>query len=168
MSCLACINREIFKNVSTVVHSGSSGDSAVVGSCKTSCRSPTKAASAYTAPTPTNSSSQATNIPNTLQDVDKLEPQQQYIQKQENQALLQPEIVADNVPNAMLDGNTFVNPFAPPSTSADESSTSQYVDPSNMHMFYQPYPHENKWTKDHPLEQVIGEPSQPVLTRNQL
>ncbi|GJV23949.1 copia protein [Tanacetum coccineum] len=38
----------------------------------------------------------------------------------------------------------------------------------NMHTFYQPYPHEFQWTKDHPLEQVIGEPSRPVLTRNQL
>nr|GEY89359.1 copia protein [Tanacetum cinerariifolium] len=37
-----------------------------------------------------------------------------------------------------------------------------------MHMFYQPYPHEFQWTKDYPLEQVIGEPSGPVLTRNQL
>nr|GFD37687.1 retrovirus-related Pol polyprotein from transposon TNT 1-94 [Tanacetum cinerariifolium] len=37
-----------------------------------------------------------------------------------------------------------------------------------MHTFYQPYPHEFQWTKDHPLEQGIGEPSQPVLTRNQL
>nr|GEW46386.1 retrovirus-related Pol polyprotein from transposon TNT 1-94 [Tanacetum cinerariifolium] len=37
-----------------------------------------------------------------------------------------------------------------------------------MHTFYQPYPHEFQWTKDHPLEQVIGEPSQPILTRNQL
>nr|GEX99018.1 Gag-Pol polyprotein [Tanacetum cinerariifolium] len=27
---------------------------------------------------------------------------------------------------------------------------------------------EPQWTKDHPLEQVIGEPSRPVLTRNQL
>ncbi|GJU42909.1 hypothetical protein Tco_1195866 [Tanacetum coccineum] len=35
-------------------------------------------------------------------------------------------------------------------------------------MFYQPYPHEYQWTKDHPLEQVIGEPSRPVLIRNQL
>ncbi|GJT04865.1 retrovirus-related pol polyprotein from transposon TNT 1-94 [Tanacetum coccineum] len=68
----------------------------------------------------------------------------------------------------MFDENTFVNPFATPSTSAAESSTSQYVDPSNMHTFYQPYPHEYQWTKDHPLEQVIGEPSRPVLTRNQL
>ncbi|GKC49705.1 retrovirus-related pol polyprotein from transposon TNT 1-94 [Tanacetum coccineum] len=68
----------------------------------------------------------------------------------------------------MFDDNTFVNRFATPSTSAAESSSSQYVDPSNMHMFYQPYPYEYQWTKDHPLEQVIGEPSRPVLTRNQL
>nr|GFC27261.1 Gag-Pol polyprotein [Tanacetum cinerariifolium] len=46
--------------------------------------------------------------------------------------------------------------------------TSHDVDPSNMHTFYQPYPHEFQWNKNHPLEQVIGEPSRPVLTRNQL
>ncbi|GJT25389.1 retrovirus-related pol polyprotein from transposon TNT 1-94 [Tanacetum coccineum] len=85
-----------------------------------------------------------------------------------NQALLQPEIVADNVPNALFDGDVFENPFAPPSTSAAESSSLQYVDSSNMKMFYQPYPYEYQWTKDHPLEQVIGEPSRPVLTWNQL
>ncbi|GJS19137.1 retrovirus-related pol polyprotein from transposon TNT 1-94 [Tanacetum coccineum] len=86
-----------------------------------------------TAPTPINSSSQATNIPNTSQDVDELEPEQKHLQQQDNQASLQPKIVVNNVPNAMLDGNTFVNPFAPPSTSDAESSSSQYVDPSNMH-----------------------------------
>nr|GEW78180.1 hypothetical protein [Tanacetum cinerariifolium] len=47
---------------------------------------------ADTAPTPTNSSSHATNIPITSQDVDELNP------------------------NAMFDGNSFVNPFANPST----------------------------------------------------
>nr|GFA88005.1 hypothetical protein [Tanacetum cinerariifolium] len=51
---------------------------------------------------------------------------------------------------------------------AAESSSSQNVDPSNMHTFYQPYPHEFQWTKDYPLEQVIGEPSRLVLIRNQL
>ncbi|GKF07319.1 hypothetical protein Tco_0041543, partial [Tanacetum coccineum] len=86
------------------------------------------------APTPTNSSSQATNFPNTSQDVDELVTQQHH------------------VPNTMLHENTFVNPFATPSTSAAESSSSQYVDPSNMHTFYQPYPHKYQWTKDHPLE----------------
>ncbi|GKC69406.1 putative ribonuclease H-like domain-containing protein [Tanacetum coccineum] len=90
-----------------------------------------------TAPTPTNSSSQATNIPTISQDVYELE-QQQHVQQQDNQASLQPEIVADNVPNAILDGNMFVNPFAPPSTSAAESSSSQYVDPSNMHTTMEP------------------------------
>nr|GFB16814.1 putative ribonuclease H-like domain-containing protein [Tanacetum cinerariifolium] len=84
---------------------------------------------ADTAPTPTNSSSHATNIPITSQDVDELNP------------------------NVMVDGNTFINPFANPSTSAAESSSSQNVDPSNMHTFYQPYPYEFQWTKDHPLEQ---------------
>ncbi|GJS30325.1 retrovirus-related pol polyprotein from transposon TNT 1-94 [Tanacetum coccineum] len=89
---------------------------------------------ADTAPTPTNSSSPATNFPNTLQYVDELETQQQHS------------------PNAMLDGNTFVNHFATPSTSSAKSSSSQYVDPLNMHTFYQPYLHEYQWTKDHPLE----------------
>nr|GEV55497.1 Gag-Pol polyprotein [Tanacetum cinerariifolium] len=70
-------------------------------------------------PIPTNSSSHATNIPITSQDVDELNS------------------------NAMVDGNTFANS----STSAAALSSSQ---------------------NDHPLEQVIGEPSRPVLTRNQL
>nr|GFC15040.1 hypothetical protein [Tanacetum cinerariifolium] len=61
--------------------------------------------------------------------------------------------------NAMVDGNTFFNPFANPSISAAAASSLQNVDPSNMHTFYQPYPYEFQWTKDHPLEQVIGEPS---------
>nr|GEX43580.1 retrovirus-related Pol polyprotein from transposon TNT 1-94 [Tanacetum cinerariifolium] len=123
---------------------------------------------AETTPTPTNSSSQATNFPNTSQDVDGLKTQQQHAQQQGNQDPLQPKTVADNVSNAMFDENTFVNPFATPSTSAAKSSSSQYVDPSNMHTFYQPYPHEFQWTKDHPLEQVIEEPSRTLLTRNQL
>nr|GEY42600.1 retrovirus-related Pol polyprotein from transposon TNT 1-94 [Tanacetum cinerariifolium] len=50
-----------------------------------------------------------------------------------------------------------------------EAMYDDYIgDPSNMHTFYKPYPHEFQWTKDHPLEQVIEEPSRPVLTRNQL
>nr|GEV86085.1 hypothetical protein [Tanacetum cinerariifolium] len=130
--------------------------------------STTSTSIADTAPTPTNSSSQAINFPISSQDVDGLETQQQHVQQQGNQASLQSETIADNVPNAMFDVNTFVNPFATSSISSTESSSSQYVDPSNMHKFYQPYHHEFQWTKDHPLEQVIGEPSRPVLTKNQL
>nr|GEY12867.1 uncharacterized mitochondrial protein AtMg00810-like [Tanacetum cinerariifolium] len=83
---------------------------------------------ADTAPTPTNSSSLATNFPNTSQDVDELNSQQQHTQQQGHHAHLQSETVADNVSNAMYDGNTFVNPFVNPSISAAESSSSQNID----------------------------------------
>nr|GEY58869.1 retrovirus-related Pol polyprotein from transposon TNT 1-94 [Tanacetum cinerariifolium]GEY59578.1 retrovirus-related Pol polyprotein from transposon TNT 1-94 [Tanacetum cinerariifolium] len=36
-----------------------------------------------------------------------------------------------------------------------DASTS-FHDPSNVHTFYQPYSHEKKWTKDHPLYKIIG------------
>nr|GEY83838.1 retrovirus-related Pol polyprotein from transposon TNT 1-94 [Tanacetum cinerariifolium] len=78
--------------------------------------STTSTSIADTASTPKNSSSQATNFPNSSQDVDGLKTQQQHAQQQGNQALLQFKTVADNVPNAMFDANTFVNPFATPST----------------------------------------------------
>ncbi|GJV06803.1 retrovirus-related pol polyprotein from transposon TNT 1-94 [Tanacetum coccineum] len=37
-----------------------------------------------------------------------------------------------------------------------------------MHTFYQHHPSRHRWTKDHPLEQVIGNPSQSIRTRRQL
>nr|GEW09795.1 retrovirus-related Pol polyprotein from transposon TNT 1-94 [Tanacetum cinerariifolium] len=77
--------------------------------------STTSTSIADSAPTPTNSSCHATNFPNTSQDVDELNSQQQHAQQQGNQAYLQSETVAENVPNAMFDANTFVNPFATPS-----------------------------------------------------
>nr|GEW52162.1 hypothetical protein [Tanacetum cinerariifolium] len=48
-----------------------------------------------------------------------------------------------------------------------DASTS-FHDPSNVHTFYQPYPHEKKWTKDHPLHRIIGDPKSSVRTRGQL
>ncbi|GJY51315.1 retrovirus-related pol polyprotein from transposon TNT 1-94 [Tanacetum coccineum] len=47
-------------------------------------------------------------------------------------------------------------------------TSSRHVDSSNMHTFYQHHPSAQRWTKDHPLEQVIGNPSQSVRTRRQL
>ncbi|GJR64440.1 retrovirus-related pol polyprotein from transposon TNT 1-94, partial [Tanacetum coccineum] len=48
----------------------------------------------------------------------------------------------------------------------DASTT--FHDPSNVHTFYQPYPHEKKWTKDHPLHKIIGDPKSNVRIRGQL
>nr|GEX15808.1 Gag-Pol polyprotein [Tanacetum cinerariifolium] len=48
-----------------------------------------------------------------------------------------------------------------------DASTS-FHDSSNVHTFYQSYPHEKKWTKDHPLHKIIGDLKSSVRTRGQL
>nr|GEX47636.1 integrase, catalytic region, zinc finger, CCHC-type, peptidase aspartic, catalytic [Tanacetum cinerariifolium] len=48
----------------------------------------------------------------------------------------------------------FINIFSTPVQDQRETS-SRHVDSSNMHTFYQRYPSKHRWTKDHPLEQVI-------------
>nr|GEU54602.1 retrovirus-related Pol polyprotein from transposon TNT 1-94 [Tanacetum cinerariifolium] len=74
----------------------------------------------------------------------------------------------------LLNGSSQVvsKSFAVASTNAHNQqrgeTSSRHVDSSNMHTFYQHHPSEHRWTKDHPLEQVIGNPSQFVRTRHQL
>ncbi|GJW01348.1 retrovirus-related pol polyprotein from transposon TNT 1-94 [Tanacetum coccineum] len=75
--------------------------------------------------------------------------------------------VETNKEVAMFDSDTFTNPFAPLDTSSAESS-SRIVDTSNMHSFQQPPIYTKRWTKDHPLVTIIGDPSKPVSTRRQL
>nr|GEU62981.1 integrase, catalytic region, zinc finger, CCHC-type, peptidase aspartic, catalytic [Tanacetum cinerariifolium] len=48
-----------------------------------------------------------------------------------------------------------------------DASTS-FHNPSNVHTFYQPYPHEKNWTKDHPLHKISGDLKSSVRTRGQL
>nr|GFC44258.1 hypothetical protein [Tanacetum cinerariifolium] len=48
------------------------------------------------------------------------------------------------------------------------NASTSFHDPSNVHTFYQPYPHEKKWTKDHPLHKIIGDLKSSVSTRGQL
>nr|GFC71609.1 Gag-Pol polyprotein [Tanacetum cinerariifolium] len=69
--------------------------------------------------------------------------------------------------NEQVADDEFINIFSTPVQDQGETS-SRHVDSSNMHTFYQRYPSEQRWTKDHPLEQVIGNPSQSVRTRRQL
>nr|GEV85490.1 RNA-directed DNA polymerase, eukaryota, reverse transcriptase zinc-binding domain protein [Tanacetum cinerariifolium] len=61
----------------------------------------------------------------------------------------------------------FINIFSTLVQDQGETS-SRHVDSSNMHTFYQRYPSEHRWIKDHPLEQVIANPSQSFRTRRQL
>nr|GEU35621.1 retrotransposon protein, putative, unclassified [Tanacetum cinerariifolium] len=67
---------------------------------------------------------------------------------------------------APVENNPFVNIFNPKphskaSSSGDISSTESPYVSQRLH-------HLNKWSKDHPLDNVIGNPSRPVSTRKQL
>nr|GEZ85272.1 hypothetical protein [Tanacetum cinerariifolium] len=70
-------------------------------------------------------------------------------------------------PEPTFKDDEFINIFCTPVQDRGEPS-SRHVDSSNLHTFYQQHPSEHRWTKDHPLEQVIGNPSQSVRTRRQL
>nr|GFC16409.1 hypothetical protein [Tanacetum cinerariifolium] len=69
--------------------------------------------------------------------------------------------------NDQVADDEFINIFSTSVQDQGETS-SRHVDSSNMHTFYQRYPSELRWTKDHPLEQVIRNPLQSVRTRRQL
>ncbi|GKD93719.1 hypothetical protein Tco_1373556, partial [Tanacetum coccineum] len=69
--------------------------------------------------------------------------------------------------NAQVKEDKFINIFSTPVNEKGETS-SRYVDSSNMHTFYQRHPFKHRWTKDHPLEQVIRNPYQSIRTRRRL
>ncbi|GJX17327.1 copia protein [Tanacetum coccineum] len=73
--------------------------------------------------------------------------------------------IEDN-PFAQAADNPFVNVFAP-EPSYEESSSGD-VSSAETHQVIQPHNHLIKWTKDHPIDNVIGNPSRPVSTRKQL
>nr|GEU72262.1 retrovirus-related Pol polyprotein from transposon TNT 1-94 [Tanacetum cinerariifolium] len=66
-----------------------------------------------------------------------------------------------------VQNDKFTNPFCAPTQEQVESS-SYNIGNSNISTFNQPQVSEYRWTKDHPLEQVCGNPSRPVQTRRLL
>ncbi|GJT22503.1 retrovirus-related pol polyprotein from transposon TNT 1-94 [Tanacetum coccineum] len=80
----------------------------------------------------------------------------------------------DQAPNASFHQDDFFNPFCTRVQEIGESSvqeigesSSRNIDNTDAHSF-QPQSHDYRWTKDHPLEQVRGNPTMPVQTRQQL
>ncbi|GJW53673.1 retrovirus-related pol polyprotein from transposon TNT 1-94 [Tanacetum coccineum] len=69
---------------------------------------------------------------------------------EENNTDIQAEIQVENAQN---DKNKFYNIFST-SVREEAESSPRYVDPSNMHTFYQCHQSEHRRTKDHPLEQM--------------
>ncbi|GJT87543.1 retrovirus-related pol polyprotein from transposon TNT 1-94 [Tanacetum coccineum] len=72
----------------------------------------------------------------------------------------------DQAPNASFQEDEFINPFCTRVQETGESS-SRNIDNTDVHSF-QPQSHDYRWTRDHPLEQVRGNPTMPVQTRRQL
>ncbi|GJT77799.1 retrovirus-related pol polyprotein from transposon TNT 1-94 [Tanacetum coccineum] len=66
-----------------------------------------------------------------------------------------------------FDGNSQFVSYNPPSHEEIESSTTA-LEPSNVQNFHQVQPLTHIWINDHPLDQVIGDPSKPVMTRQRL
>ncbi|GJX64392.1 retrovirus-related pol polyprotein from transposon TNT 1-94 [Tanacetum coccineum] len=72
----------------------------------------------------------------------------------------------NQAPNASFQEDKFINPFCTRLQEIGESS-SRNIDNTDVHSF-QPQSHDYRWTRDHPLEQVRGNPTMPVQTRRQL
>nr|GEY35506.1 retrovirus-related Pol polyprotein from transposon TNT 1-94 [Tanacetum cinerariifolium] len=66
-----------------------------------------------------------------------------------------------------LPDDEFTNPFCAPVQEVAESS-SHNIGNSNVPTFNQPKVSEYRWTKDHPLEQVHGNPLRPMQKRQKL
>ncbi|GKE94270.1 retrovirus-related pol polyprotein from transposon TNT 1-94, partial [Tanacetum coccineum] len=62
-----------------------------------------------------------------------------------------------------FDGNTQFVPYDSLNHEEIESSTTN-LEPSNVQNFHQVQPSTHIWTKDHPIDQVIGDPSKPILS----
>ncbi|GJW77640.1 putative reverse transcriptase domain-containing protein [Tanacetum coccineum] len=72
----------------------------------------------------------------------------------------------DQALNALFQEAEFINPFCSRVQEIGEPS-SRNIDNTDVHSF-QPQSHDYRWTRDHPLEQVHGNPTMPVQTRRQL
>nr|GEW09479.1 hypothetical protein [Tanacetum cinerariifolium] len=75
-------------------------------------------------------------------------------------------ILNNMIPN-IDEASTSYNVFNERLKDAYFDVSTSFHDPSNVHTFYQPYPHEKKWTKDHPLHKIIGDPKSSVRTRGE-
>nr|GEX63844.1 hypothetical protein [Tanacetum cinerariifolium] len=108
---------------------------------------------------PTNNSNQQDTLPSTNIHTTLKPSTPTYFLAEEN---------SDNqAENEQLQEHEFTNPFCTPVQEVVESS-SHNIGNSNVHTFNQPQVFKYRWTKDHLLKQVHGNPSKPVQTRRQL
>nr|GFA96605.1 hypothetical protein [Tanacetum cinerariifolium] len=92
--------------------------------------------------------------------------------QQSSEEVIPPQTNTQSIPINMIpngdEASTSHNVFNERLEDAYFDASTAFHDPSNVHTFYQPYPHEKKWTKDHPLHKIIGDPKSSVRIRGQL
>nr|GFA98984.1 hypothetical protein [Tanacetum cinerariifolium] len=92
--------------------------------------------------------------------------------QQSPEEVILPQTNTQSISNHMIpngdEASTSHNVFNERLEDAYFDASTSFHDPSNVQTFYQPYPHEKKWTKDHLLHKIIGDSKSYVLTRRQL
>nr|GFB82412.1 hypothetical protein [Tanacetum cinerariifolium] len=76
--------------------------------------------------------------------------------------------ISNNMIPNVDEASTLHNVFNERLEDAYFDTSTSFHDSFNVHTFYKPYPHEKKWTKDHPLHKKIGDLKLSVRTRGQL
>nr|GEV47801.1 hypothetical protein [Tanacetum cinerariifolium] len=72
----------------------------------------------------------------------------------------------DMIPNVDEAGSSH-NVFNERLEDAYFNASTMFHDTFDVHTCYQPYPHKTKWTKDHPVHKITGDPKSSVRTRGQ-
>nr|GFC16826.1 hypothetical protein [Tanacetum cinerariifolium] len=92
--------------------------------------------------------------------------------QQSTEEVILPQTNTQSIPINMVpngdEASTSHNVFNERLKDAYFDASRSFHDLSKVHTYYQPYPHEKKWTKDHPLHKIIGDPKLSVRTRGQL
>nr|GFA61559.1 hypothetical protein [Tanacetum cinerariifolium] len=92
--------------------------------------------------------------------------------QQSPEEVILPQTNTQSISNNMIlngdEASTSHNVFNERLEDAYFDASTSFYDPSNVHTYYQPYLHKNKWTKDHPLHKIIDDPKSSVRTRGQL
>nr|GEV12125.1 retrovirus-related Pol polyprotein from transposon TNT 1-94 [Tanacetum cinerariifolium] len=92
--------------------------------------------------------------------------------QQSLEELILPQTNTQSISNNMIpndeEASTSHNVFNKRLEDAYFDASTSFHDPSNVHTYYQPYPYEKKWTKDHLHHKIISDPKSSVRTRGQL
>nr|GEZ37155.1 hypothetical protein [Tanacetum cinerariifolium] len=79
--------------------------------------------------------------------------------QQSPKEVILPQTSIQSISNNMIpnvdEASTSHNVFNKHLEDAYFDASTSFHNPSNVYTFYQPYPHEKKWTKDHPLHKII-------------